>query len=186
VAAARAAADELSRSAGAVGAPLLCATSAHATGAVLLAEGQPAAALSALRDACAVWRELEAPYEAARVRVSMAAALHELNDTDTASMELIAAREAFRRLGAAPDLRRVESLMSARSSRTASDLTDREVQVLRLIATGMTNRAIAASLGISEKTVARHVSNLFLKLDLSTRAAATAYAFKHNLIAPST
>lgn len=186
VAAARAAAEELSRNASAVGARLLCAASAQATGAVLLAEGQPAAALSALRDACAVWRELEAPYEAARVRVCMAAALRALNDTDTANMELAAAREIFRRLGAAPDLQRVESLMSAGASRTASDLTDREVQVLRQIATGKTNRAVAASLGISEKTVARHVSNLFLKLGLSTRAAATAYAFKHNLIPPST
>jgi DNA-binding CsgD family transcriptional regulator len=185
VAGARSAADELARSASAVGAPLLCAAAAQAMGTVLLAEGQSAAALSALREACAVWRELEAPYEAARARVCMALALRELNDTDTANLELTAAREIFRQLGAAPDLRRVESLMSAAPSTTGSDLTAREIQVLRLIATGQTNRAIAASLGISEKTVARHVSNLFIKLGLSTRAAATAYAFRHNLVAPS-
>lgn len=184
--AARTAADELARTATDIGAPLLRAASAQATGAVLLAEGQPAAALSALRDACALWRELEAPYEAARVRVSMALALRELNDTDTASMEFTAAREIFKRLGAAPDLRRVASLASTPSNRTGTDLTDREIQVLRLVATGKTNRAIAASLGISEKTVARHVSNLFLKLGLSTRAAATAYAYQHDLAAPST
>ncbi|HEU4787350.1 MAG TPA: LuxR C-terminal-related transcriptional regulator, partial [Gemmatimonadaceae bacterium] len=177
---------ELARTATDIGAPLLRAASAQATGEVLLAEGQPAAALSALRDACALWRELEAPYEAARVRVSMALALRELKDTDTASMELAAAREIFKRLGAAPDLRRVASLASTASNRTGTDLTDREIQVLRLIATGKTNRAIAASLGISEKTVARHVANLFLKLGVSTRAAATAYAYQHDLAAPST
>ena len=103
-----------------------------------------------------------------------------------ANMELTAAREIFKRLGAAPDLRRVVSLAPTPSNRAGTDLTDRETQVLRLIATGKTNRAIAASLGISEKTVARHVSNLFLKLGLSTRAAATAYAFQHGLVPPST
>ncbi|HET7374165.1 MAG TPA: LuxR C-terminal-related transcriptional regulator, partial [Gemmatimonadaceae bacterium] len=186
VAAARAAADELASAARTIGAPFLRATAARVTGTVLLAEGQPASALSSLRDSCVTWRELDAPYEAARVRVEMALALRELGDADSAAMELSAAREVFRRLGAAPDLRRVESLASAGSRALRTDLTDREVQVLRLIATGKTNRAIAASLGISEKTVARHVSNLFVKLGLSTRAAATAYAYEHDLVSPST
>lgn len=184
--AARLAADELSRTATVVGAPVLRAIASQTEGAVLRAEGKPAAALAALRDACTVWRDVDAPYDAACVRVSMALALRELGDTDSAAMELRAASDVFVQLGAAPDLHRIETLGSTSASPNGGELTDREIQVLRLIATGKTNRAIAASLGISEKTVARHVSNLFVKLGLSTRAAATAYAFKRGLMTPST
>ncbi len=97
-------------------------------------------------------------------------------------MELDAAREVFQRLGAAPDLARVKELSRTAAPMPAAGLTAREVQVLGLVATGKTNRAIAADLAISEKTVARHVSNIFTKLDLSTRAAATAYAYRHDLL----
>jgi DNA-binding NarL/FixJ family response regulator len=88
----------------------------------------------------------------------------------------------FRRLGALVDLSRVEALIAKNASQRAGPLTDREVQVLRLIASGMTNRGIAGKLKISEKTVARHVSNIFTKLDLSSRSAATAYAYDHDLV----
>ena len=96
-------------------------------------------------------------------------------------MELDAARLVFERLGAAPDLARVEELTGSAASQTAAGLTPREVEVLRLVATGKTNRAIAAELFLSEKTVARHVSNIFTKLGVSSRAAATAYAYQHDL-----
>ena len=160
---------------------------AQARGAVLLGERQAQAALAALRDAAAGWRDLEAPYETAQVRALIGLAHRALGDEDTAAVELDAARHAFAALGAAPDMRRVDQLMGQAESPEASDqLTTREVEVLRLVATGRTNRAIAEGLGISEKTVARHVSNIFTKLDLSSRAAATAYAFQHDLLPPTT
>lgn len=182
VAAARAAADELAEIARQVDAPLLHAVSARANGAVLLAQGDAKSALQALRQSWTIWCELEAPYEAARVRVLIALACREQGNCDTADLELDAAREVFQRLGAAPDLARVEALAQRQLPKAAGTLTGREVQVLRLVASGRTNRAIARKLGISEKTVARHVSNIFNKLDLSSRAAATAYAYQHDLV----
>ena len=180
--AARAAADDLSTIAADLGAPFLHAVSAHATGAVLLAEGQTHAAIAALHGALTGWQELEAPYEAARVRVLIALACRALGDEDTATMELDTARWAFRQLDAAPDLARVEALFRKTPAKPAGGLTAREVQVLRLVAAGKTNRAIAAHLFISEKTVARHVSNIFIKLGVSSRSAATAYAYEHELV----
>jgi DNA-binding CsgD family transcriptional regulator len=182
VQAARAAADELAEIAVELEAPLLHAVSAHATGAVHLAEGDARAGLAALRQAWAAWQELEAPYEAARVRVLIGLACRELGDEDSAQMEIDAARWVFRQLGAGPDLVRVEALTRKGAVTAASGLTRREVEVLRLVAAGKTNRAIAADLFLSEKTVARHVSNIFTKLDLSSRAAVTAYAFAHDLV----
>lgn len=180
--AARAAADELSEIAADLDAPLLRAVAAHARGAVLLAEGDARAALDALRRAWTAWQELEAPYEAARARVLVGRACRDLGDEDTAEMELDAARWVFRQLGAVPDLARVEALSRKGTPRAAGGLTGREVQVLRLVAAGKTNRAIAADLVISEKTVARHVSNIFTKLGVSSRSAATAYAYEHGLL----
>jgi DNA-binding NarL/FixJ family response regulator len=179
--AARAAADELSQIAAVFDAPLLDAVSDHAAGAVLLAEADPAAALGALRQSCTKFQELDAPYDAARVRVHIALAYRTLGDDDTAEIELDAARAAFERLGAAPDLARVEELTGSEASETAAGLTPREVEVLRLVATGKTNRAIAVDLFLSEKTVARHVSNIFTKLGVSSRSAATAYAYRNDL-----
>src|SRR5215211_9506063 len=181
VQAARTAADELGRIAAAFGAPLLVALSDHAHGAVRLAEGDAAAALESLRRACTRLRELDAPYDAARVRVHIGLAYRALGDIDTAEMELDAARSAFERLGAAPDLARVVELTGTAAHETAGGLTPREVEVLRLVATGKTNRVIAAELFLSEKTVARHVSNIFTKLGVSSRSAATAYAYEHDL-----
>jgi DNA-binding CsgD family transcriptional regulator len=179
--AARTAADELAHIAAEFGAPLLVAQSDHAYGAVLLAEGDALAALEPLRRACTRLQELDAPYDVARVRVHIGLSYRALGDADTAEMELDAARAAFERLGAAPDVARVEELTGSGASQTAGGLTPREVEVLRLVATGKTNRAIAADLFLSEKTVARHVSNIFTKLGVSSRSAATAYAYQHDL-----
>jgi DNA-binding NarL/FixJ family response regulator len=159
---------------------------AHGLGAVLLAEGQPEAALAALRHAVDGWRALEAPYDEARARVLIGLAHRAQGDADTAAIELDAARHALRRLGAAPDLRRLDALSPTAQAGGPDHLTSREVEVLGLVATGRTNRAIAERLGISEKTVARHLSNIFTKLGLSTRAAATAYAYQHDLLQRST
>jgi DNA-binding CsgD family transcriptional regulator len=180
--AARAAADALSEIAAEIAAPFLHAVAAHAMGAVLLGEGDARAALAALRRAWTAWQEIEAPYEAARVRVLIGRACRALGDEDTAEMELDAARWAFRQLGAAPDLVRVEALSKKAVATAAGGLTAREAQVLRLVAAGKTNREVAADLFLSEKTVARHVSNIFTKLGLSSRSAATAYAFRHGLV----
>ena len=161
---------------------MLGAMVAHAQGAVDLAKGDTRAALVALRRAWQVWQELEAPYEAARVRVLLGLACRALGDDDTAALELETARDIFQQLGAAPDLVRVEEICRPAAPKAAGVLTAREVQVLRLVAAGKTNQAIAGELFISEKTVARHVSNIFAKLGLSTRAAATAYAYQHGLV----
>lgn len=184
VPAAEAASRELDEIARRIGAPYLAALSAQTSGAVLLAQGRPRESLVELRRAWVAWRDLDAPYEAARVRVLVAEACRSQGDWDTAELELEAARAAFLQLGAAPDLARLDARARSAARQSATPLTAREVQVLRLVASGKTNRAIAGSLGISEKTVARHVSNIFTKLGLATRAAATAYAYQHDLVQP--
>ncbi|MDQ3985439.1 MAG: LuxR C-terminal-related transcriptional regulator [Actinomycetota bacterium] len=182
VQAGKAAAEELSAIAGDLASPLLQALGEYATGAVFLAENEPQDALVLLRQAWMGWRALEAPYEAARTRVPIALACRALGDEDGAEMELDAARSVFERLAAAPDVGRVVELSEVEAHRVGGGLTTREVQVLSLIATGKTNRAIATELVISEKTVASHVSHIFTKLDLTSRAAATAYAYEHDLV----
>jgi DNA-binding CsgD family transcriptional regulator len=182
VPAARFAADELSGIAAKIDAPMLHAMAAHASGSVLFAEGEHRNALTTLRRAWTGWRKLEAPYEAARVRVLVGLAYRSLGDDETAEMELDAARWVFQQLGAAPDLARVEELSRAEVARPAGGLTAREVQVLALVAKGETNKAIAAELVLSERTVERHVSNIFTKLGVSSRSAATAHAYQHHLI----
>jgi ATP/maltotriose-dependent transcriptional regulator MalT len=189
---ARGAAAELSEIAMAFGAPLLIATSAHAAGAVLLAAGDVEAASTSLRQACEIWRDLETPYEEAHACLLLAAVCEQRGDLDSRRLELDTARRLFERLNAAPCLARLAE-PSDRTRRPAlserprvegpvGSLSEREVQVLRLLAAGKTNRAIADELFISEKTVARHVSNIFDKLGVSNRAGATAWAFQHNLV----
>jgi DNA-binding NarL/FixJ family response regulator len=180
--AAEEAAGELSRAAEELDAPLLRAAAASARGAVLLGRGDARSALAELRSAFAAWQDLEAPYEAARAREGIGLACRALGDQDSAAMELDAARWAFRRLGAATDLARVEAPGAAAPAGPAGGLTAREVEVLRLVATGRTNRAIAAELVLSERTVDRHVSNIFTKLGVPSRAAATAWAYEHGLV----
>lgn len=179
---ARAACRELEAIAEKFDAEVLRAMAAHARGAVELAEGDAHAALGSLRDALQVWQQVDAPYVAARVRLLMGLACRVLGDDDGCGLELEAARAAFERLGAAPDLARLHTLTGGPASGRSHGLTPRELEVLRLVAAGKTNRTIAAELSISEKTVARHVSNIFTKLGLSTRAAATAYAYEHDLV----
>jgi DNA-binding CsgD family transcriptional regulator len=189
VAGARGAADELEGIAQSLATPFLRASAAHAGGAVLLAEEDPAAALSACRTAWMLWRSLDVPYEAARTQVLIADACRRLGDRDNAALELEAARRILEQLGAASDLSRLQRADASRPDANVANvakLTDRELQVLRLIATGRTNRAIADELDLSEKTVARHVANIFNKLDLSSRSAATAFAFEHHLVDRST
>ncbi len=178
--AARTAASELTDIAGQYGVPALEAVAGHALGGVLLAEGDARAALIELRRAWLAWRELDAPYEAARARVLIGLACRAVGDSDDATLEWDAARATFERLGAAPDLANLDRLSGA--PRAVGRLTARELQVLRLLTTGKTNRAIAAELVLADKTVDRHVTNIFTKLGVSSRAAATAYAYEHRLI----
>jgi DNA-binding NarL/FixJ family response regulator len=182
VQAARAAADELAAIAKSSDATLLGALAAYAAAAVLVNEGDARGAIAAARRAWLLFQEVEAPYHAARARVLIGCAARAQGDHDAAAMELDAARWIFEQLGAAPDVARVDELTRDPTAQKAGGLTAREAQVLRLVAQGKTNKAIADELFISEKTVHRHVSNIFLKLDLSTRAAATAYAYQHGLV----
>jgi DNA-binding NarL/FixJ family response regulator len=180
VAAARTSADELRGIAARVDEPWLLAMSQTAEGAVLLAEGDGRSALPVLRRAWSSWQRLSAPYEAARMRVLMARACQQCDDPAPAELELDAAVWVFEQLGAAPDIAEARALSLAGAPESA--LTARELEVLRLVAAGLTNRAIAAELILSDKTIARHLSNIFAKLDVSSRAAATAYAYEHDLV----
>jgi len=182
VGAARAATEELGQISAGFDSPYLRAVVGYARGGLLLDEGDARAAAVALRRAWVAWQELDAPYEAARVRLRMARACRQLDDHDSAEMELDAAGRVFEQLGAAPALAEVQALASSAPPRTAGGLTPREVEVLRLVATGASNREIADVLVISDKTVARHVANMFTKLDVSSRAAATAFAYEHDLV----
>jgi DNA-binding CsgD family transcriptional regulator len=176
---ARAAADELVALTTRFEARYLRALSAHTTGSLLLAEGDAAAALKLFRQAWMDWQEIDAPWEAARVRVLVGMACRALGDEETAQLEFDAARRVFERLGAAPDVARVNSLRAPSAASSDRTLTSREREILALIARGMTNRAIADALTISDRTVDRHVSNILTKLDLPSRSAATAYAYEH-------
>jgi DNA-binding CsgD family transcriptional regulator len=179
--AARTASRELEAVAAGHGGRALGAMAARARGAVELSQGDARAALMSLRRASDVWQQLGAPHEAARVRELVGLACRALGDEDTASLELESARAAFANLGAAPDLARLDSL-SGGPSTDARVLTERELEVLRHLAAGETNKAIAADLVLSERTVDRHVSNIFAKLGVSSRAAATAYAYEQRLL----
>jgi ATP/maltotriose-dependent transcriptional regulator MalT len=180
---ARGACAELEEIAAECDSDMLRAMLAHARGAVELAGGDASAALGSLRQAAQGWQELEAPYEAARARVLVGRACQALGDEEAFGLELAAARRVFEELGAAPDLASVDSLTRPAADRAADHgLTARELEVLRLIAVGKSNREIASLLVISEHTVARHVQNIFRKLGVPSRTAAGAFAYEHDLV----
>jgi DNA-binding NarL/FixJ family response regulator len=183
VAAARACADELRAITEPLSSSLLIGLADQSDGAVLLATGQPGAALEALRRAQQRWVALDLPHACAHVRVVAGRCLRAMGDEDAAGLEFEAARECFERLGAVRDLAAVDELAAAADPvARPGGLTAREVEVVRLVAAGHTNRAIAGLLCLSEKTVARHLANIYAKLDLPSRAAATAYAYDHGLV----
>ena len=177
---AHAAADELARLISPDDPPALVATLSHARGAVALAVGESGSALAPLRQAAETWKELHAPYELGRARELIGLACRGLADEDGARLELDAALQAFDRLGAKPDRARIVALVKRSTDDNA--LTAREREVLRMVARGQTNRAIAEELVLSERTVDRHVSNILAKLGVPSRAAATAYAYEHRLL----
>ena len=177
---ARAARDELETIARDLETPALAASAATADGAVRLAEADLPAALGSLRRGCATWQALKLPYETAKARVLCGLALRAAGDEEDAVLELRAALTAFERLGAAPDVATTVALLPGNKS-LPRGLTRREAEVLHLVAAGKTNRDIAVELVISEHTVARHLQNMFVKLDVSSRSAATAFAFEHGL-----
>ena len=174
-----AAADELARIAEHGHVPLLDAISGYASGCVTIAQGRPADALAPLRRAAQRWRDLEMPYDAARARALIGLACRALGDRDAEEMECEADRTTFERLGAEPELRRLETTRHVHVGSTP--LTERQCEVLRVLAAGLTNREIAAELVISEHTVGRHLQNIYLALGVSSRAAATAYAYEHGI-----
>jgi DNA-binding CsgD family transcriptional regulator len=179
---ARDACRELSEIANDYESTMLDAMASHAGGALSLAGGDAGSALGALRHAWRIWHDLEAPYEAARSRVLVGLACRALGDEDSASLELQGARRAFEELGAATELARLEALTRDDRPAETYGLTPREREVLRLVASGQTNREIASALVISEHTVARHIQNIFGKLRVSSRTAASAFAYEHGLV----
>ncbi len=160
---------------------MLAAMAGYARGAVGLSQGDHAGALSSLRTAALTWQALEAPYEIARTRELEGLACRALGDDDTAVLELEAALDVYAALGAAPDAARLRRLLE-RPERSKHGLTPRELEVLRLVAAGMSNREIAGELIISEHTVARHLQNIFARLGVVSRTAAASFAFEHNLV----
>jgi DNA-binding CsgD family transcriptional regulator len=161
---------------------VLPAIVAQANGAVAVAAGDPGAALTELRRAWRVWEDVEAPYEAARVRELMGRACRALGDAESGALELEAAAGTFAALGAAPDVARLGRLLGTGDGADRHGLTARELEVLLLLAGGLSNKAIAGRLVLSERTIDRHVSNIFAKLGVSSRAAATAHAYEHRLV----
>jgi DNA-binding NarL/FixJ family response regulator len=182
VEAARSGCGELDEIAERQGTGLLDTMAARARGELARAEGDARAALVALRRACQGWQELDAPHEAARARVLLGLTCRSLGDEDTAAFELEAARGVLAELGAAPALVWVDSLTGRAAPADDHGLTARELEVLRLVAVGKSNREISSALVISERTVARHLQNIYAKLRVSTRTAAGAFAFEHHLV----
>lgn len=181
VAAAQAVLNELVETVEQLDIPLLTGRAAAAGAGVSLAEGDADAALAACRGALSTWRDLDVPYESARGQVLAGLACRALGDEDTARLEFDTACRTFAKLGAAPDLARTRALAATTGKSSPGRLTPREIEVLRLVARGASNREIADELVIAERTVARHISNIFIKLGVSTRTAAAAFAFQHDL-----
>ena len=162
---------------------LLLASAATARGRLLLAERDGRAACASLRVALDHWQALEVPYEIATTRTLLGQALKELGDDDGAAGSFAAAEAMFEQIGARIDARATrDSRAAGRTVHAPAGLTAREVEVLELIAAGNTNKQIAAELFLSEKTVSRHLSNIFAKIGVTSRSAATAFAFEQGLV----
>jgi DNA-binding CsgD family transcriptional regulator/tetratricopeptide (TPR) repeat protein len=179
--AATSAARELSEAAAATSTEAHLAWAAHAEGRVALADDRMAQAVVHLRKAKDLWQDLSMPYELARARVDLGRALTARGDGDATDLEYSAARTIFVELGATPDVTMLDNLTRRARSEWPGGLTDREAEVLRMLASGATNRSIAAGLVLSERTVDRHVSNIFTKIDVSSRSAATAWAIRNGI-----
>ena len=158
------------------------ASHARALGEVALANYEWQKALPELRQAAGLWRDLDVPYETARCSVLLATAYRGVGDDEAADLELESAREAFTRLGARRDLLEVQGMLRHPALPGQHGLSPREVEVLRLIVRGLTNRAIAAELFLSERTVQRHVSNIFDKLGVNSRTQAATHALDRGII----
>jgi DNA-binding CsgD family transcriptional regulator len=170
--------SELDGIAAGFGCAALRARAAYAAGHMQFITGDPAGALPYLRKAIQAWQDVHCMYEIARCRVLIGRALRALGDEDSAVAELKAAAATFDELGANPRRREAEQLLRPA---LPDGLTAREAEVLRLVASGRSNAQIAEALVLSEKTVARHLSNIFTKIDVTSRTAAAAYAFEHGL-----
>ena len=162
------------------GSSALLASGRYAAAVARVASAEPTRAVDEARQALELWAALSAPYEAARSRAVLGRALRMLGDERSATGELESALSELAVLDAEPDRREVAALLTPGTR--PGGLTAREVEVLRLVATGMGNTQIAERLTLSEKTVARHLSNIFTKLDVSSRTAAAAFAFEHRLV----
>ena len=179
---ARAAGEELAEIAARFQTDVLGATAVQARGALELASGNPREAVVRLRLAWKEWQALEIPHAAARAREVLGLACRALGDRAGGRMELEAARAAYESLGAGPDVARVDALLAHRVDAGPHGLTAREVQVLRLVAAGKSNKEVADTLALSVKTVERHVGNILTKLDVPSRVAATAWAYENEMI----
>jgi DNA-binding CsgD family transcriptional regulator len=177
---AAAASDELTALSARYGSQLLTALAEQSAGRLALGVADPETALRRLRAAAAIWQGLRAPYELARTRVLLGRTLRELGDVETAELEFDSARTTFVQLNAVVDLAALDELRGRGDA--GSGLTARELEVLRLVAAGATNRAIAEQLVLSERTVDRHVSNILAKIGVSSRTAAAAYAIERQLV----
>jgi DNA-binding CsgD family transcriptional regulator len=180
--AARTAGAELVEIAGRFPTEVLRATALQAMGTVELAAGKAREAMVLLRLAWKEWKALEVPHAAARAREALGLACRALGDREGGQLELEAARAAYENLGARPDVARVEALLRYRSGAGPNGLTSREVQVLRLVAAGKSNKEVGSALSLSVKTVERHVGNILTKLDVPSRAAATAWAYENEVV----
>ena len=178
---ARSAVDELEATAAAFRSPALAAAGASCRGRLQLAEGDAGGACASLHRALRQWQDLDVPYEAATARLLLGQACRGSGDEDGAAAAFAAVAQIFERLGAVLDARRVKESLDGPGTLPAG-LTEREAEVLRLVAAGATNRAIAAELYLSDKTVARHLSNIFVKIGVSSRSAATVFAFETGLV----
>lgn len=179
---AEAATCELEAFAASLDAPVLSAAAHHSRGSLLLTSGEAEAALSLLRRAMATWRELAMPYELARTRVLIGSACRSIGDDHAGTLEFDAARETFVSLGAIVDVEHLDALVGSEAHALPAGLTEREAEVLRRVASGRTNRDVAAELSISQHTVARHLQNIYTKLGVASRSAATAYAYEHDFL----